>query len=93
MFLLDFGRKLSKPLSFHAGLSQLTPELDPLPLTIGELAWMQYDLLILALKPLLLSGKIPGWQVDALIEDAQRDLYRPVVRPSNILHTVFALKA
>jgi hypothetical protein len=54
---------------------------------------MQYDLLIPALRPLLHSGKVPGWQVDALIEDAQRDLYRSDGRPSSILHTVFALKA
>jgi len=66
---------------------------DPILLTIGQLAWMNYDILLMSLRPLLLEHSgLPLEQVDKLITDAQSDLYYPEVRPNINLHIVFALK-
>jgi len=66
---------------------------DPILLTIGQLAWMNYDILLMSLRPLLLEhSNLPLEQVDKLIADAQADLYYPEVRPNICLHIVFALK-
>jgi len=53
---------------------------------------MDYDLLLPALKPMFLSAGVPDWKVNVLIEDAQRDLYYPVVHPSSRIHIVHAIK-
>ncbi|KAG9100302.1 hypothetical protein FRC06_004280 [Ceratobasidium sp. 370] len=66
---------------------------DPVVLSIGQLAWMNYDSLLLALRPLLLEHGITPEKVATLIEDAQSDLYHPKVQPSCCWHIVHARKA
>lgn len=68
-------------------------DVDDLTLTIGQLAWMDNDLLVSGMRPLLLqsSGKSQS-EVDALIEAAYHDLYYPIVKPSTRLHVVHAIK-
>lgn len=66
---------------------------DPVVLSIGQLAWMNYDSLLLALKPLLLDYGITPEKLATLIEDAQSDLYHPKVQPSCCWHIVHARKA
>lgn len=67
--------------------------IDPVLLTIGQLAWMDYDMLLMSLRPLLLQNSgLPPDHVDRLISDAQADLYYPQIRPSVCLHIVFAFK-
>ncbi|KAI6036265.1 S-adenosyl-L-methionine-dependent methyltransferase [Pisolithus microcarpus] len=65
---------------------------DPVALTIGQLAWMNYDIMLPALKPLFLSAGMKEWEAKKLIEEAQQDLYYPLVRPSARLHIVHAVK-
>ncbi|KAG6328551.1 hypothetical protein ID866_10538, partial [Astraeus odoratus] len=65
---------------------------DPLALSIGQLAWMDYDIMLPALKPLFLSAGMKEWEAKKLIEEAQQDLYYPLVRPSTRLHIVHAIK-
>ncbi|ETW85877.1 hypothetical protein HETIRDRAFT_438488 [Heterobasidion irregulare TC 32-1] len=65
---------------------------DPTLLAVGQLAWMNWDLLLLATRPLLLSSGIPEWQVKSLIEEAQRDLYHPLVHIASRLYVVHAIK-
>ncbi|KAF8651489.1 hypothetical protein AX16_004787 [Volvariella volvacea WC 439] len=45
--------------------------------TIGEIQWMDYELLLPALKPFFLSVGLSDGFVDKLIADAQYDLYYP----------------
>ncbi|KAI0322208.1 S-adenosyl-L-methionine-dependent methyltransferase [Amylostereum chailletii] len=66
---------------------------DPTLLTVGQLAWMNSDLLVLAIRPLLLSSGIPEAEVKTLIEEAQRDLYYPLVHIATRLHVVHAIKS
>jgi hypothetical protein len=62
-------------------------------LTIGQLAWMNYDSLLMALRPLLLEhSTMPMERVDQIVADAQADLYYPEVRPNVCLHIVHAIK-
>jgi hypothetical protein len=65
---------------------------DPTLLTVGQLAWMESDLLILAIQPLLLASGLDEKKVKKLIEAAQRDLYYPLVHIENRLHVVHAIK-
>ncbi|KAI6045759.1 S-adenosyl-L-methionine-dependent methyltransferase [Pisolithus marmoratus] len=65
---------------------------DPVALTIGQLAWMNYDIMLPALKPLFLSAGMKDWEAKKLIEEAHQDLYYPLVRPSTRLHIVHAIK-
>ncbi|KAI0035915.1 S-adenosyl-L-methionine-dependent methyltransferase [Vararia minispora EC-137] len=65
---------------------------DPTMLTVGQLAWMNFDLLVLAVKPLLLSSGLPESRVKMLMQDAQRDLYQPLAQMSTRLHFVHAVK-
>jgi len=65
---------------------------DDLNLTIGQLAWLDYDLLLPAMRPLLLSSGKQESEVKALVENAHHDLYYPIVNPSTRLHVVHALK-
>jgi len=65
---------------------------DPTLLTVGQLAWMESDLLILAVRPLLLSSGLSEKEVKMLTEAAQRDLYFPLVHIENRLHVVHAIK-
>ena len=66
---------------------------DPTRLTVGQLAWMESDLLILAVRPLLLSSGLSEKEVKMLTEAAQRDLYFPLVHIENRLHVVHAIKS
>lgn len=66
--------------------------LDPVALSIGQLAWMNYDILLPALKPLFMSVGMRDWEARKLIEEAHQDLYYPLVRPSTRLHIVHAVK-
>lgn len=45
---------------------------DPTLLTVGQLAWMNWDMLLVAVRPLLLSSGLSEAEVNTLIEDAQR---------------------
>ncbi|KAH0827166.1 hypothetical protein J3R83DRAFT_4857 [Lanmaoa asiatica] len=65
---------------------------DPVALSIGQLAWMNYDIMLPALKPLFLSAGMRDWEARKLIEEAHQDLYYPLVRPSTRLHIVHAVK-
>ncbi|CAE6517668.1 unnamed protein product [Rhizoctonia solani] len=66
---------------------------DPVVLSIGQLAWMNYDNLLLALRPLLLDYGITPEKAAKLIEDAQENLYHPKVQPYCCWHIVHARKA
>ncbi|KAJ6502490.1 S-adenosyl-L-methionine-dependent methyltransferase [Mycena sanguinolenta] len=44
-------------------------------LTVGQLQWMAYDLLLPALKPMFMSLGMLESKVDRIIKDAQTDLY------------------
>ncbi|KIJ16935.1 hypothetical protein PAXINDRAFT_168378 [Paxillus involutus ATCC 200175] len=65
---------------------------DPVALSIGQLAWMNYDIMLPALKPLFLSTGMKEWEAKKLIEEAHQDLYYPLVRPSTRLHIVYAVR-
>lgn len=72
---------------------KLMVTLDPVLLTIGQLAWMNYDSLLMSLRPLLLEhSALPLERVDQIVADAQADLYYPEVRPNVCLHIVYAIK-
>lgn len=67
---------------------------DPLLLTIGQLAWMDYDILLTSLRPLLLeNSSLSIESVDELISAAQTDLYYPETHPNVCLHIVHAIKS
>ncbi|KAH6918517.1 S-adenosyl-L-methionine-dependent methyltransferase [Coprinopsis sp. MPI-PUGE-AT-0042] len=77
---------------------------DPHLLTVGQLQWMEYELLIPSLRPFLLSRLVSGKfrtnellpsteeEVDKLIKDAQQDLYSPVSPLFARMHIVYASK-
>lgn len=65
---------------------------DPLLLTVGQLAWMDCDLFIPALKPLFLHAGLPESKVTKLIKEAQQDLYYPLLQISCKYHIVHAFK-
>jgi hypothetical protein len=65
---------------------------DDVNLTIGQLAWLDYDLLLPAMRPLLLSNGKHESEVKTLVENAHHDLYYPIVNPSTRLHVVHAIK-
>ena len=67
-------------------------DIDAHTLTIGQLAWMNNDLLLSRMWPCLLQS--PGAlqaQVDCLIANAYRDLYNPILKLSTHLHVVHAI--
>ncbi|KAG1756702.1 S-adenosyl-L-methionine-dependent methyltransferase [Suillus paluster] len=64
----------------------------PVALSIGQLAWMNYDMMLPAMKPLFLSAGMRDWEAKKLIEEAHQDLYYPLVRASTRLHIVHATK-
>ncbi|CAE7126287.1 unnamed protein product [Rhizoctonia solani] len=66
---------------------------DPVVLSIGQLAWMNYDNLLLALRPLLLDHGITSEKAAKLIENAQENLYHPKVQPYCCCHIVHAKKS
>lgn len=79
-----YAHQAEIPIGFH--------HRDPTLLTVGQLAWMDFDLMLGALKPYLQLLPIPDWKIKDMIEDAQADLYYPVVRLSTRLHVVQGIK-
>ncbi|KAF5315720.1 hypothetical protein D9611_004747 [Ephemerocybe angulata] len=65
---------------------------DPTLLTIGQLQWMDYELLIPALLNLFVSQGIPQEEVDVIIGQAQHDLYYPTVPLMAHIHIAYASK-
>lgn len=65
---------------------------DPEHLTVGQLNWMAYDILLPGLRPFFLSSGLSPAKVDKLIADAQNDLYHPSVNLSTRIHIVHAQK-
>jgi hypothetical protein len=65
---------------------------DPHLLSVGQLQWMDYELLLPALRPLFLCSGLPPSTVDRLIQDAQHDLYHPSFPASTLLHIAYASK-
>ncbi|KAF8636569.1 hypothetical protein AX17_003380 [Amanita inopinata Kibby_2008] len=65
---------------------------DENQLTVGQLQWLDYDLLVPALKPFFLTSGISESNVDRIITEAQRDLYYPSVPFSTLVHVVHATK-
>jgi len=65
---------------------------DEQQLTVGQLQWLDYDLLIPAFRPLFLSSGISESNVDRIIAEAQRDLYYPRVPLYALVHVVYAEK-
>lgn len=59
---------------------------------MGQLQWMDYELLLPALRPLFLTSGLPPSSVELLIKDAQNDLYRPSYPLSTRLHIAYATK-
>ncbi|KAJ7783141.1 S-adenosyl-L-methionine-dependent methyltransferase [Mycena metata] len=59
-------------------------------LTVGQLQWMAYDLLLPALKPMFLNVGISEGSVDQIVKDAQQDLYYTKFKLSSRLHIVYA---
>ncbi|KAF7983374.1 hypothetical protein HWV62_22369 [Athelia sp. TMB] len=66
---------------------------DDTELTIGQLAWMEHDLLLPAMEPILREQCYKSdSEVKLLIENAQRDLYYPKDRLATRLHVIHAMK-
>ncbi|KAK0483693.1 S-adenosyl-L-methionine-dependent methyltransferase [Armillaria novae-zelandiae] len=65
---------------------------EPVALTVGQLQWMDYDLLLPALRPFFLTVGLPEARVRSLIADAQQDLYRSSVHLSCVINIVHATK-
>jgi len=87
------GRYYDQVFQQHADIPVGFWPKDPTLLTVGQLAWMESDLLILAVRPLLLSLGLSEKEVKVLTEAAQRDLYFPLVHIENRLHVVHAIKS
>ncbi|KAJ7829054.1 S-adenosyl-L-methionine-dependent methyltransferase [Mycena leptocephala] len=61
-------------------------------LTMGQLQWMEYDLLLPSLKPMFLHLGLLESEVDQIIEDAQRDLYHGHFELSSRIRIAHATK-
>jgi len=63
-------------------------------LTVGQLQWMAYDLLLPALKPMFLSLGMLETRADRIIKDAQFDLYysNTDFKLSSHLHIIHATR-
>lgn len=74
-------------------MSLTTITTDDLTLTIGQLAWLDNDILLSSMRPLLLSNSRKSeTEVKTLLENAYHDLYYPIVKPATRLHVVHAIK-
>ncbi|KAJ7668584.1 S-adenosyl-L-methionine-dependent methyltransferase [Mycena polygramma] len=65
---------------------------DPSVLTLGQLLWMSYDLLLPALKPMFIHLGLLESRADRIIKDAQSDLYFTEYELSSRLHVVYATR-
>ncbi|KAJ6496730.1 hypothetical protein C8R47DRAFT_1115335 [Mycena vitilis] len=65
---------------------------DPGVLTLGQLLWMSYDLLLPALKPMFIHLGLLESRADRIIKDAQSDLYFTEYELSSRLHVVYATR-
>ncbi|KAJ6596950.1 S-adenosyl-L-methionine-dependent methyltransferase [Mycena vulgaris] len=61
-------------------------------LTVGQLQWMAYDLLLPALKPMFVHLGLLESRVDRIIKDAQDDLYHTGFDLSSHLHIAYAMR-
>jgi hypothetical protein len=59
---------------------------------MGQLQWMEYDLLLPSLKPMFLHLGLLESEVDQIIEDAQRDLYHGHFELSSRIRIAHATK-
>ncbi|KAF7363498.1 Secondary metabolism regulator LAE1 [Mycena sanguinolenta] len=69
----DFKATIPEP-SEESG-TNLGAFIDKGVLTVGQLQWMAYDLLLPALKPMFMSLGMLEARADRIIKDAQTDLY------------------
>ena len=53
---------------------------------------MEHDHFVPAVRPLFLNYGLSEFRVKILIEDAQQDLYYPLVRPFSCVHVTYARK-
>ena len=90
----DYGYDYNyvSPPSSYTHTPHPLPFLDPGLLTVGQYAWMEHDLFLLAVRPLFLSYGLSEFRVKILIEDAQQDLYYPLIRPYSCVHVSHARK-
>ncbi|KAJ7109433.1 S-adenosyl-L-methionine-dependent methyltransferase [Mycena epipterygia] len=65
---------------------------DSRVLTVGQLQWMAYDLLLPALKPMFLHLGLRESRVDRIIKEAQADLYSSDFELSSRLHIAYATR-
>lgn len=66
---------------------------DDFNLTIGQLAWLDNDILLAGMRPLLLSNAMKSEaEVTSLLENAYHDLYYTDKKPATRLYVVHAIK-
>ncbi|KIY43367.1 S-adenosyl-L-methionine-dependent methyltransferase [Fistulina hepatica ATCC 64428] len=66
---------------------------DPHSLTVGQLQWMDYELLLPGLRPILVEvGRYSDVEARTLILNAQENLYRSEHPLSTRIHIVYAIK-
>lgn len=61
-------------------------------LTVAQFAWMEHDYFIPSVRPLFLSYGLSEFRAKILIEDAQQDLYYPLIKPYSCVHVSHARK-
>jgi len=83
-----FNDIVSKEATIPVGFWPKEPDL----LTVAQFAWMEHDYFVPAARPLFLNYGLSEFRVKILIEDAQQDLYYPLVRPFSCVHVTFARK-
>ncbi|KIJ44026.1 hypothetical protein M422DRAFT_228646 [Sphaerobolus stellatus SS14] len=81
------AQEAALPIGFH-------PQPNVTLVTIGQLAWLNYDTLLHSLVPFLYerSGRTYE-EIDELVSAAQSDLYNPIVPLYTCLHIVHATKS
>ncbi|KAF7971965.1 hypothetical protein HWV62_19357 [Athelia sp. TMB] len=100
---LTVPKRLRKLLNGTQAFKKIVAQLSDVPvgfwpedetqLSIGQLSWMEYDLLLPAMEPLLMemSHKTQD-EVKLIIQNAQHDLYYPQDKLSMRMHIVHAIK-
>ncbi|KAF7977635.1 hypothetical protein HWV62_3044 [Athelia sp. TMB] len=102
---LSVPRRLRNLLKDTRAFRKVTTQLTDVPvgfwpegkydtqLSIGQLSWMEHDLLLPAMEPLLMDmSRKTKDEVKLLIQKAQHDLYYPKDRLSRRIHVVHAIK-